>query len=173
MTSYYSIKNLPCLTHIFLWIQQVLAKDMTAASLGEIMITCCLCSAGEMCRSFIDLAPASEKGECPPVVIIRRAHQDQKYHSNPTGHPGVSFHLFSSVYISHGQVSDWKRLELRLFALIEIKLFVLGQGRICLGQLDGFSQLPEKVSEKNINVEPCNKEIYYSVFPGNLKWLIH
>ena len=36
-----------------------------------------------MCRSFIDLAPASEKGECPPV-IIRRSGQDQKFHNNPT-----------------------------------------------------------------------------------------
>lgn len=56
---------------------------MSAASLGEIMITC-FCSAGEMCRSFIDLAPASEKGECPLVLIIKRSHQDQKFHSNPT-----------------------------------------------------------------------------------------
>ena len=54
-----------------------------------------------------------------------------------------------------------------------MKLFILGQLRVYLGQLDVFSQLPDQVSEKtSMLIEPCSKEIYCSDFPGTLKWLI-
>lgn len=52
----------------------LLTKAAAACVLCSVVTMCPLCASGERCQSFIDLAPASEKGECPLVIVVKRSN---------------------------------------------------------------------------------------------------